>query len=213
MTLRDMTLSDVDRFDEARDDVRAFHMDEAAFRVFYDRTARPLWAYLYRLTRDAGLADDLLQESYYRFLRAPQPPQDEAHRRNYLYRVATNLVRDERRRRSGTEVALPEADAAYDLPASDAHGHAAATTRTDVGRALTHLTSRDRELLWLAYAEGASHREIADALGLRAGSIKLLLFRARRRLADVLRRPGRAVTGRPQAGASPASPLADGEEA
>lgn len=213
MTLRDMTLSDVDRFDDAREAVRAFHMDEAAFRAFYDRTARPLWAYLYRLTSDAGLADDLLQESYYRFLRAPQPPQDEAHRRNYLYRVATNLVRDDRRRRHGIEVALPDADAAHDLHASEAHGQAAATARTDVGRALTHLTSRERELLWLAYAEGASHREIAHALGLRTGSIKLLLFRARRRLADVLRRPGRAAAGGPQADASNAPTPAAGEKA
>ena len=43
-------------------------------------------------------------------------------------------------------------------------------------------------MLWLAYAEGASHREIADTLGLKAASMKLLLFRARRKLAEL---PGR----------------------
>jgi RNA polymerase sigma-70 factor (ECF subfamily) len=43
-------------------------------------------------------------------------------------------------------------------------------------------------MLWLAYAEGASHREIADALGLRPGSLKPLLFRARRKLAALLGR-------------------------
>jgi RNA polymerase sigma-70 factor, ECF subfamily len=40
--------------------------------------------------------------------------------------------------------------------------------------------------LWLAYAEGSSHREIADALGVKHGSVKLLLFRARRRIAKLL---------------------------
>jgi RNA polymerase sigma-70 factor (ECF subfamily) len=40
--------------------------------------------------------------------------------------------------------------------------------------------------LWLAYAQGSSHKEIAESLGLRAGSVKLLLFRARRRLAALL---------------------------
>ena len=98
MTLRDMTISDVERLDEAGQDVRVFHMDEADFRAFYDRTARALWAYLYRLTRDGGRADDLLQETYYRFLRTTDAPADPAHRRNYLYRIATNLVRDEARR-------------------------------------------------------------------------------------------------------------------
>jgi RNA polymerase sigma-70 factor (ECF subfamily) len=43
-------------------------------------------------------------------------------------------------------------------------------------------------MLWLAYAEGASHREIAEVLGLRPGSLKPMLFRARRRLAALLGR-------------------------
>jgi RNA polymerase sigma-70 factor (ECF subfamily) len=41
-------------------------------------------------------------------------------------------------------------------------------------------------MLWLAYAQGSSHEEIAGILGLRPGSIKLMLFRARRRLAALL---------------------------
>jgi len=46
-------------------------------------------------------------------------------------------------------------------------------------------------MLWLAYAEGASHREIAEVLGLRPASLKPMLFRARRRLATLLgRAPG-----------------------
>ena len=42
-------------------------------------------------------------------------------------------------------------------------------------------------MLWLAYVEGFSHREIATVLGMKTASIKLLLFRARRRLAAILR--------------------------
>jgi RNA polymerase sigma-70 factor (ECF subfamily) len=53
---------------------------------------------------------------------------------------------------------------------------------------MERLTSRERELLWLAYAQGSSHEEIAQTLGLKTGSIKLLLFRARRRLAQYLGR-------------------------
>ena len=54
--------------------------------------------------------------------------------------------------------------------------------RSDLGRVLGRLKPRERELLWLAYAEGASHKEIAELLGLRAASIRLLLFRARRKM-------------------------------
>ena len=55
-------------------------------------------------------------------------------------------------------------------------------------RALAQLEDRDQQLLWLAYAEGSSHEEIAASLGLRTGSIKTLLFRARQRLAALLPR-------------------------
>ncbi len=195
MTLRPMILSELDDLEDARDAVRAFHMSEAEFGVFYDRTARPLWAYVYRLTRDPARSDDILQEAYYRFLRTPNPPAEEAHRRNYLYRVATNLVRDDLRRRREQHVDLGADDDAKRLQTDDAADTVAA--RADIGRALTHLTARERELLWLAYAEGASHREIAEVLGLKTGSIKQLLFRARRRLADVLRRPARASAPAP----------------
>jgi RNA polymerase sigma-70 factor (ECF subfamily) len=41
-------------------------------------------------------------------------------------------------------------------------------------------------MLWLAYAHGSSHEEIAESLGLRRSSIKILLFRARRRLAAAM---------------------------
>jgi len=51
------------------------------------------------------------------------------------------------------------------------------------------LKPREREILWLAYAEGASHKEIADVLGLRAPSVHLLLFRARQKMLKLLRRP------------------------
>jgi RNA polymerase sigma-70 factor (ECF subfamily) len=46
---------------------------------------------------------------------------------------------------------------------------------------------RDRQLLWLAHAEGYSHREIAQITGLAAASIRILLFRARRKIANLLR--------------------------
>ena len=53
-------------------------------------------------------------------------------------------------------------------------------------QAFQRLKPRERQLLWLAYVEGSSHKEIADCTGLRAGSIRLLLFRARRKLAELI---------------------------
>jgi RNA polymerase sigma-70 factor (ECF subfamily) len=183
-----MTVGDVERLEQATgDSEHTFVMDETTFRAFYDRTARPLWVYLYRMCGDAQRADDLLQEAYYRFLRVGLQGTDEAHRRNYLYRIATNLVRDARRRLHAVEVELP-ADDAHDAPVSGGDVGRQVSARADLSRAMAHLTARERDLLWLAYAEGSSHREIADSLGLKSGSIRMLLFRARRRLAWLLQR-------------------------
>ncbi len=162
---------------------RAVTMDEAAFRHLYHRTARPLRAYLIRGSGDATLADDLLQEAYLRFLRSNFEGEDDDHRKNYLYRIATNLLRDHFRRKRPETHEVPERD---DSPGHDTLLH----LKTDVGGAMAELGHRDRQMLWLAYVEGSSHAEIAKALGLRAASIRSMLFRARQRLAKELQSRG-----------------------
>ena len=181
--MRDLTISEIERLRaEEADGAVPLEMDEDSFRGFYDRTARTLRAYLARVTGDGALADDLLQEAYYRFLRARGNYEGEAHRRNALFRIATNLVYDSRRR---ARVA-PLIDAPG-LEIADRHDTAGATERAaDLRTAMARLKPRERALLWLAYAQGSSHKEIAESLGLRTASVKLLLFRARRRLAGLL---------------------------
>lgn len=183
--MNDTTYTNVERLEAAAGELDVpFEMDEDAFRAFYDRTARPLWAYLARMTGDRQAADDLLQESFYRFLRARAAMDDEAHRRNYLFRIATNLARDRYRRRATS----PELMCAVEESDGADVGAAGRTERwTDLHRAFGRLKRRERELLWLAYAQGSTHQEIGETLGLRTGSIKPLLFRARKRLADMLR--------------------------
>lgn len=181
---RDLTFTELNRTETANDACAEFVMDEETFRTFYERTARGVWAYLARVTGDRQLADELLQETFYRFLRARTTHENESHRRNSLFQIATNLARDVRRR----EVLRPFADVAGHeverIPTSDA---SSSTDRlADFTRAMAELKPRERAMLWLAYAEGATHREIAATLGVGEGSMKTLLFRARRKLAHLL---------------------------
>lgn len=163
-------------------------MDHEAFGAFYERTARPLWAYLARVSGNHALADDLLQETYLRFLGADIPDGDVACRR-YLFRIASNLLRDHWRRPNPTPIeSLPEAAFTAVSPLINVESIDA---QAALASALPRLRPRERQLLWLAYAEGASHREIAQITGLRETSIKLLLFRAKHKLARHLRSQGR----------------------
>ncbi len=187
--MRDLTLTDMERigaFDEAE---RTFQMTEEAFRVFYELTARPLRLYLGRVTGDDLLADDLLQETYYKFLRSNAAFETDDHRRHYLFRIATNLVRDHRRRPRVEIAASPAVQEAMAAPAGT-HSAERSAARIDLSRAMAHLKPRERSLLWLAYAQGWSHEEIAGALGVKTASLKAMLFRARHRLAVILRNPG-----------------------
>ena len=181
---RDTAITVGNRADTLEDAGSDFVMDEDTFRAFYERTARGVWAYLARVTGDRQLADDLLQEAYYRFLRANATHETETHRRNSLYRIATNLARDARRKnliRSATVLAGDDIESAPSI-----HPSGAAERVADCHRAMSRLQPRERAMLWLAYAEGASHREIAAVLGLSPASLKPMLFRARRRLAALL---------------------------
>ena len=62
--------------------------------------------------------------------------------------------------------------------------------RLDVGKAFDRLPPNQRMLVWLAYVEGYEHREIARQMGLGEKSVRVLLFRARHRLAGLLRQVG-----------------------
>ena len=187
IVMRETTLPDLER-QAANEAGASLAMDEETFRAFYDRTERQVWAYLAKITGDGQLADDLLQEAYYRFYRARTVYEDESHRRNSLFRIATNLARDSgRRARRGRLVELPEED---ELP-FDGETADRAAQRTDVRRALAQLRPSQRQMLWLAYAQGSSHEEIAEVLGVTRASVKALLFRARRKMAELLRGGGR----------------------
>jgi RNA polymerase sigma-70 factor, ECF subfamily len=160
----------------------ALPMDSDAFAGFYQRSAPPLRAYLMRVSGNPALADDLLQESYLRFLCASCPDGGEVNYRRYLFRIATNLLHDHwRKPRASSVDDVPE----HLLTARDVS--AGFDSRATLDPAMARMKPRERQLLWLAHAEGYSHREIAEITGLAAASIRLLLFRARHKIARLLR--------------------------
>lgn len=166
-------------------------MDEDTFRAFYDRTSRAVWVYLARVTGDRQLADDLLQDVFYRFFRANATHVDEAHRRNSLFCFATNIARDAIRHkvRFRHEAVPIDLEENAEILHVDERVAERFQVSTDLARAMAQLKPLQREMLWLAYALGSSHAEIAEILGVRSGSVKILLLRARRKMAALLGRP------------------------
>jgi RNA polymerase sigma-70 factor, ECF subfamily len=109
----------------------------------------------------------------------PAAPGEPEQLRRLLFRIASNLMTDEWRRRRRARTA----DANAPQPKGSSPDMA---LRLDMIRVFHQLAPQQRQMMWLAYVEGADHREIAAALGLREGSVRVLLHRARRRLASLL---------------------------
>ncbi|PYU30142.1 MAG: hypothetical protein DMG31_14820 [Acidobacteria bacterium] len=176
----------------------AQRMDAAAFQVFYAKTAPGLRAYIRRASGNEALADDILQEAFLRFLRADLLPFNDARFNDarfnhvtpadaplkaYLYKIAASLLADHwRRLKRERRWSLWNFLGAE--PVTNPRGD------SDALRFFRQLKPQEQLLLWLAYVEGFEHREIAEALRVKEKSVRVLLFRARKKLARTLESAG-----------------------
>jgi RNA polymerase sigma-70 factor (ECF subfamily) len=161
-------------------DTVAGAMTEAEFDAFYRRTSRPLWAYAARVTGNPSTADDIVQKAFFHFLRASLRSNDEATLRAFVFKIATNLMFDhfrDAKREQGSAAREASVEPREDI-------------RHDVQKVFASLQPRERALLWMAHVEEAAHHEIASTLGVGVKSVKVLLFRARRKLAELLQSKG-----------------------
>jgi RNA polymerase sigma factor (sigma-70 family) len=129
--------------------------------------------YVHRLTGDADLADDIAQEAVVRLFYATDGPAIRSPRA-WLFRTATNLVRDSARREAirNRHSVVPEAT--QDTPGDELERK---DTIRQVREALQRIPERDRQLLILRES-GFPYREIADVIGVKTESVPVLVSRA-----------------------------------
>jgi RNA polymerase sigma-70 factor (ECF subfamily) len=166
---------------------------EEEFRAFYTARFTSLFTYLDRLTGDADLASDAAQEAFARLHRRGTMPDQPA---GWLVVVASNVLRDERRRASRQFRLLTEepSRAPSGTPPADPAAHLEQAERVRAVRAaLEAVAPRDRQALLLRHA-GYSYREIAAAVHLAEGSVGTTLVRA----GQVFRRAFKEMHGAPE---------------
>ncbi len=162
--------------------------DVAAFDELFRRWAAPLLRYLERMTRDSGVAEELVQETFFRVHRARERYEPQAKFSTWLYQIATNLALNELRRprRRQAHRSLEDEDAPpvpARQPASDEVVHARRIGES-VEEELAALPENQRAALWLSAVEGLAYAEIAGALGVTPQAVKALVHRARVTLAE-----------------------------
>lgn len=144
-----------------------------------------LFRYLVRLTGDRDLAADAAQEA---FVRLVEKRPDGAQVRGWLFRVATNVIRDEsrvRRRRVELLKEAPDRAPVADAPLDPEQELLLLEKRTMVRGALDALNLKDRTVL-LMREQGFSHQEIAEAVGTTTKSVGSMISRALQKLSAEL---------------------------
>lgn len=144
----------------------------ATFRQKVEAAIPALRRYARALTRDADMADDLVQDTLVRALRSEHLFEgDEI--RSWLYTILTNLNRNRLRSLARRPVLTPiEDNDAPDLAGPEAGGR-------DIERALALLVEEQRTALLLVVLEGLSYREVAEVQGVPIGTVMSRLARAR----------------------------------
>jgi RNA polymerase sigma-70 factor, ECF subfamily len=164
--------------------------DTALMRELYSEHAGALWRYAMRLTGDRARAEDVVQET---LLRAWQHPHafDDSERspRAWLFRVARNMIIDERRSvRFRSEVRSPDGSDEFEQGGPDEVD--AALDRLLIADALTHLSPEHRAVIHRSHYLGLTIAQIADDLQIPEGTVKSRLHYALHALRRTLQKTG-----------------------
>src|SRR6266478_5235020 len=172
--------------------------DQAAFNYLVQKYRRPLVNFMYRMARNAAVAEDLAQEVFLRVYRSRESYEASAKFTTWLYRIATNLAvnhaRDTRHERPENQVSLDEPDEEsgriLDVPdrTPSAEENLLQQERlTAVRRRVRALPERQRMAVVMHKYQQMDYRQIADVLKLSESATKSLLFRAYETLREQLR--------------------------
>lgn len=155
--------------------------EAGALERLFDRYRGPLFGFLVQRSGDVETAEDLLQESWLRVVRSRDRFDPRRRFSTWLFQIANNLARDRARRRAVRERGRErvEAEAAPAQPSQ-----APLDLRIEMKQRLERLPDRLREVLVLRYYQGLGERQIAELVGVPAGTVKSRLHHAVRRLRD-----------------------------
>jgi RNA polymerase sigma-70 factor (ECF subfamily) len=163
--------------------------DRKVLAEIYDELSPELYRYAYRLLGAADAAEDIVSETFLRFLRAIEAgggPRDNL--RAYLYRIAHNLAMDVHRR-SPADTDAPDPDVPVAPLSDDPARQAEDRISAEIARGLIwRLTPDQRQVILLKFFQGLSNDEVAAALEKPVGAVKALQHRGLSAMRRMLKR-------------------------
>lgn len=178
---------------------RALAGSSEAYRRLVKRFERPLLSLIRRMVQDPVVAEDLAQEAFVKAFRNLERYDPQRKFSSWLFKIAHNTTLDHlRRRRLDTvplEVQSDDGDDSWEVLSApqEAEPEFRAQQKEMAGavsKALGRLKPAYREILLLRFHQGFAYHEIAEITGLKMGTVKVHLHRARKLLAAELEKAG-----------------------
>ncbi|MGR4064230.1 MAG: sigma-70 family RNA polymerase sigma factor [Vulcanimicrobiaceae bacterium] len=166
-----------------------------------EQYGKATYNFAYRLTQNEADARDLTQEAYIRVYRAWRSFQPGTSFLSWIYRIVTNLHRDELRRRKGRyQEEIPEDNApqafggSRPLAVEPIDDYVESQLSEPVSKALAALSPDQRQVVVLADIEEFSYQEIAEIAGCSIGTVRSRLHRARHQLRKLIEKYSASTT-------------------
>jgi RNA polymerase sigma-70 factor, ECF subfamily len=173
--------------------------DDVAFDYLVDKFRRPMNSFMYRMTRNQAVAEELAQEVFLRVYRSRQTYAASAKFTTWLYRIATNLAvnhaRDTRHERPENTVNIDEPDTetgmTVDVADRGLNAEQLILRRerlAAIRREVEALPERQRAAVLMHKYQNMDYKQIAAVLNLSESATKSLLFRAYETLRETLKK-------------------------
>ena len=162
-------------------------MEQKLLTLVYEKYHRELYLYIYSLSRNHHIAEDLTQETFLKALLSL--PEEHGNIRAWLYMVARNLFfnyREKASRNVALEEEMQRSDEEKDLLANMIENE----RKLQLYQALKKLDMKKREILLLQYFGDLSQKEIAAVLHITPENVRVLAYRAKKELKKYMEQQG-----------------------
>lgn len=157
--------------------------NEDAFKQIYQFYASALMRYGFKFTQDEEIIADTVQDLFVKLWKNRKTIKETASVKNYLYKSYRRIL-VEKLHFSSKVIAFPITDEIIQFNFELGHDHVLmrkerqAELQSALEKALSQMSNRQREMIYLKFYEDMSHEEIADTLGITVKGSYKLLYRA-----------------------------------
>ena len=136
--------------------------------------SRPAFQLAAALVKDAGIAEEIVQEALLRALVSRRTPREMSEFRRWLYRIVLNLAREHHRRQTRWRRLRIRSEPVLD-PEREAERRMG---DAEMAMALSHLSPREREAVYLRFFQDAAYEEVAGIMRISDSTCRVLVHRA-----------------------------------